>query len=65
MQKIKLRVRKLREELGLTQEQLANRVGVRQATISNLETGRASRISFKVLFKLASGLGVGPRDLFE
>lgn len=49
-----IRVRMLR--LGVTQRQLAGRVGLSQTTISNLLTGR-SGYQLPTLDKLAKGLG--------
>lgn len=63
--KVQFRLRDAREELGITQEALAKKVGVRQATISNLETGKSQRITFRLLQHLARELGVGPGDLFK
>jgi len=39
MEKIKTRIRELREEKGLTQEQLGEEIGFRSNTISQYETG--------------------------
>ena len=58
-----LALKELREKAGLTQIDLADAVGVRQATISDLETGKSRRIDFDLLEKLARELGVDPKDL--
>jgi transcriptional regulator with XRE-family HTH domain len=50
-------IRKIREELGLSQEQLAGRVGTAQSTISQLEQGERNP-SYKTLRSLANALGV-------
>lgn len=55
------RLRYIRERQGLSQADLAERSGVTQATISNLETGRAAR--FVTMRKLAEALGVEPSVL--
>jgi transcriptional regulator with XRE-family HTH domain len=44
-----------RRELGLTQQQLAVRIGVHQSEISNIERGAASP-GYRMLVKLADGL---------
>jgi transcriptional regulator with XRE-family HTH domain len=44
-----------RRELGLTQQELAARVGVHQSEISNIERGAASP-GYRMLAKLAKGL---------
>ncbi len=45
-----------RKESGLTQKELANRVGMTQSDISKLENGMANP-SLKTLQRLATGLG--------
>jgi len=60
-----LRIRDFRIERGLTQEALAHAVGVRVATISDLENNRSRRIELDLLERLASALGVQPGDMFE
>jgi HTH-type transcriptional regulator / antitoxin HipB len=58
------RVRSLRKALGLTREELADRVGLRQAQISELESAR-SNITIDNLHRLAVALGVRPHDLLD
>jgi len=53
----------LRQKAGLTQTELAEAVGVRQATISDLETGKSRRIELDLLDRLASALRVHPASL--
>ncbi len=65
MTPLQIRLRELREAADLSQEELANQVGVRQATISEQETGRSRRISYDLIERLADALGVEPGDLFE
>ncbi len=51
-----------REELGLTQDELAKRLGIQQASLSRLESGeREPRIAF--LRRWARELGVEPSAL--
>lgn len=38
------RIKKIREELGLTQQQFANRLGIKRGAIANYEIGRNSPI---------------------
>jgi transcriptional regulator with XRE-family HTH domain len=61
---LKLRLAELRQAADLSQEQLARRVGVRQATISQLETGKSGRIELELLEKLARALDVEPGEFF-
>jgi putative transcriptional regulator len=60
-----LTIRKWRERRGMTQAELARRVGVRQATISRLETEDSRRIELDVLDALARALHCEPGDLLE
>lgn len=56
-EKISRKIKALRKTRGLTQEQLAEQLGVQRATISNYEIGRRSP-HIKELEKIASALGV-------
>lgn len=60
MSPLVLRIRELREALGLTQAELAERAGVRRATVNRIENARVSAIDLEVLDKLASALRVEP-----
>lgn len=51
--------RKRRKELGLTQEQLGEKVGVTKSEISKIENGRG--ITFPTINKLSEALGVSAR----
>lgn len=55
------RVRELRQQRYLTQEQLAHAAGVSRATIQKIETGRGEGTSS--LPKIARALDVSPADL--
>ena len=63
MTPIELNIRELREKKGWTQQELADKAGLYQATISNLESGRSRRIEFDKLDAIAEALGVQPGDL--
>jgi putative transcriptional regulator len=65
MTPLQIRLRELREAADLSQLALAEAAGVRQATISALETGKARRIDFSTVERLAKALGVDPHQLFE
>ena len=60
MSPLVLRVRELREALGLTQAELAERAGVRRATVNRIENAKVTAIDLEVLDKLADALGVEP-----
>ena len=56
------RIRKEREELGFTQSDLAQEIGMLRTSIANIETGR-QRLPIHVLFNIARALGVTPKRL--
>jgi transcriptional regulator with XRE-family HTH domain len=62
---IAVTLRQARERAGLTQSQLADKADVRQATISELETGKTRRVDLDVLDRLCGALGVEPGQLLE
>lgn len=55
-------LKSIREQVGLTQEQLAERLSVTPQSVGEWESGR-KRPMLERLPKLASALGVEPRDL--
>ncbi len=58
------RLRRLRRERALSQQDLSAATGVAQATLSDLERGkRGARAS--TVRKLAAALGLEPRELME
>jgi len=57
-------IRELRIRKNLTQQQLANMVGISKKTISAYETGKAVP-SLRVAIKLAKVLDVSLDDLFD
>jgi putative transcriptional regulator len=65
MTPLRLRIRELRDEKGLSQQELGDLAGVRQATISELESGKAQRLDLKTLERLAIALDVEPGTLIE
>lgn len=65
MTPIVVRLRELREACGLSQLELSERAGVRQATISELESGKKQRLDFGILDRLCAALGVDPGELLE
>jgi phage repressor protein C with HTH and peptisase S24 domain len=58
-----LRVRKTRQERGYTQAELAQKIGVRQSTIGNIESGRNQGST--MVAQLAAALGVNALWLAE
>jgi transcriptional regulator with XRE-family HTH domain len=56
------RLRELREEKSVTQEELAKRVELSRTSITNIEKGR-QRIMLHQLVELAEALDANPSDL--
>ena len=61
---VSYKIRKLREDLKISQEELAEKSGVSRTIISGLETGSISETSTVTLKKLASFFNVKVSDLF-
>jgi transcriptional regulator with XRE-family HTH domain len=55
-------LRDLREEAGLTQDQVAERVKLKRTSITNIERGR-QHIALHQLYLLAAAVGKSPSDL--
>lgn len=60
MTPITLRIKELREAKGWSQVHLAEKAGVRRATVSAIENNLTSGIDFETLEKLANALGCNP-----
>jgi transcriptional regulator with XRE-family HTH domain len=52
------RIKKRRQELRLSQQELSNLTGVRRATISDIESGKQPGMSVDTARRLARALGV-------
>ena len=63
MSPIVLRLREVRLARGLSQQELSERAGVRQAAISEIESGKRRRVDLDVLDRLCATLGVQPGEL--
>lgn len=59
------KIRKLREEYGLTQGQLAGGASVSQGYLSQLENGDVKNPSAAVLLRVAQAMHIDPDELFE
>lgn len=57
------RIQKRRKDLGITQEELADRVNLSRTHMGHIEQGRRSP-SLEVLNKLAKALRTSPKDFF-
>lgn len=58
------KIRELRKLLGITQAELANRLGVEQATVSLYESNKRA-ITIEMLMKIAKALGVDVKYFFS
>lgn len=56
-------IRKARTEKGMTQEMLAEKVGVKKSAVAKWENGRVSEIKRSNLKNLADVLGLNPNEL--
>ncbi len=56
--RVKLCVKELLEEKGLTQKKLAELAGVRESTISDIVRGSRTVINFEHLGKIATALNI-------
>ena len=60
---IKLRIKELCKEKGITLNQLAEKIGISQPSISGIATGK-QKPAFDTLEKMADALEVTPAELF-
>lgn len=60
---MKTKIRELRAKMGLTQEELAQQVGVRRETIVFLEKGKYNP-SLKLAYKVARALDTAIEEVF-
>ncbi len=59
-----IRLRQLREKRGVSQEQLAQMVGMDRSYVGSVERGERN-VSLENICKLAAGLAVAPARLLE
>lgn len=61
------KLKKMREQRGLTQQTLAEKSGVNKRTVQNLEQGsrNINRASAKIVYQLAEALDCPMRDILE
>ena len=64
-QRLMERVKRLRENLGLTQEAFAERAGLKYKHYQAVEAGRKANIQFATLIKLAEACGLEPWELLN
>ena len=63
MTPLELKLREYREKKGLSQAQLAKLAKVRQAAISDIETGKRRSVDLDALDRIAKVLGVNASTL--
>jgi transcriptional regulator with XRE-family HTH domain len=63
--KARVFLKEWREMRGFTQPRLADAVGVRQATISDIERGKSKTLRLTLLDKLARALNAEPHELLQ
>lgn len=59
-----LRIRQIREMLGLSQDDLAKRVGLKRVSVTNTEVGR-QRLLLDGVERYATALGTTPKHLLR
>ena len=59
-----LNIKRLREEKGMTQEQLAEKADVNRSLLNQLETGKLKNTSINTLQKIADTLNCKITELF-
>lgn len=61
---MEIKLKQVRESIGITQEELAEKAGLSRQTIFNLESGRVVTTSTKTMLKIARALNVSVTDIF-
>lgn len=59
-----LNIKRIREEKGMTQEQLAEKANVNRSLLNQLETGKLKNTSINTLQKIADTLNCKITELF-
>lgn len=62
---IKVHLDKVLEERGMTSKELAEMIGITQANLSILKTGKAKGLRFSTLIAICEILDCQPADLLE
>ena len=62
---IGFKIKKLREEKNLSQEQLANLLEISQSKLSKIENGRLKKIEMKLVLKFCKIIDINLDDFFE
>ncbi len=65
IKRVRINTRSLRKRRRLTQQQMARKARLSKTTISNLESGKQSKIELDTIGKLCEALDCTPNDIFE
>lgn len=65
MGRIKVNLDKVLDDKGLTSKELAEKIGITQANLSILKTGKAKGIRFATLLAICETLACQPADILE
>ena len=60
----KNRLKSIREERGISQEELAKRTGLSRTTISKIENNEEVNVTTRTIATISEGFGVSPSDIF-
>lgn len=61
---IKNRLKKLREERGISQEKLSEMSGISRTTLSKIENNEEVSVNTRTIAKLAEVFNVAPSEIF-
>ena len=62
---IGFKIKKLREEKNLSQEQLANLLEISQSKLSKIENGRLKKIEMQLVLKFCKNIDIELDEFFE
>ena len=62
---IGFRIKQLREQKNLSQEQLANLLEISQSKLSKIDNGRLKKIEMKLVLKFCKNIDINLDDFFE
>ena len=62
---IGFKIKKLREEKNVSQEQLVNLLKISQSKLSKIENGRLKKIEIKLVLKFCKNIDINLDDFFE
>jgi len=62
---IKIKLKALLKEKGVTQKELVSITGIRQPTLSAMNMGKTLRIKIEDMNKICAALNCQPGDIFE